>query len=248
MSAPGSGSAGTIERVVVVVPARDEEELLPRCLAALGRATAAVARDRPGVRVAVVVVLDGCTDGSARVARAAGVRVVEVAHGNVGRARRAGVRAGVAALGVRRDRADARTWLACTDADSAVPEHWLTRQLDLADAGADVVVGTVRPELAALSPDRARAWLATHRPGHANGHVHGANLGVRLTAHDAAGGFAPVAEHEDVGLVERARAAGARIVADASAEVLTSARLVGRTPGGYARHLREDLLAHDLPA
>ncbi len=109
---------------------------------------------------------------------------------------------------MRRDRAAARTWLACTDADSAVPEHWLTRQLDLADAGADVVVGTVRPELAALSPDRARAWLATHRPGHANGHVHGANLGVRLTAHDAAGGFAPVAEHEDVGLVERARAAG----------------------------------------
>nr|WP_241769914.1 hypothetical protein [Cellulosimicrobium sp. MM] len=48
--------------------------------------------------------------------------------------------------------------------------------------------------------------------------------------------------------MERARAAGARVVADASAEVLTSARLVGRTPGGYARHLREDLLAHDLPA
>nr|WP_241769915.1 glycosyltransferase [Cellulosimicrobium sp. MM] len=86
MSALGVGSAGAVERVVVVVPARDEEELLPGCLAALGRATAAVARDRPGVRVAVVVVLDGCTDGSARVARAAGVRVVEVAHGNVGRA------------------------------------------------------------------------------------------------------------------------------------------------------------------
>nr|WP_139316002.1 bifunctional PIG-L family deacetylase/class I SAM-dependent methyltransferase [Cellulosimicrobium sp. CUA-896] len=114
--------------------------------------------------------------------------------------------------------------------------------------GRDVVVGTVRPRIEELSPDRAAAWLASHEPGTANGHVHGANLGVRLSVYRAAGGFAPVPEHEDVALVDAARRTGARVVADAEAEVLTSARLVGRTPGGYARHLRDDLVEADVAA
>ena len=34
-------------------------------------------------------------------------------------------------------------WLATTDADTAVPPGWLRRQLEYADAGWDVVLGTV---------------------------------------------------------------------------------------------------------
>ncbi|WP_418276584.1 hypothetical protein ACNHYB_01350 [Isoptericola jiangsuensis] len=75
--------------------------------------------------------------------------------------------------------------------------------------------------------------------------MHGANLGIRASVYRAAGGFAPIPEHEDVAIVAAARTLGARIVPDAAAEVLTSARLVGRTPGGYARHLREDLVPDD---
>ena len=242
----GRGGAGPVEAVLVVVPAHDEEELLPACLAAVRRAVDALAVARPRVRVVALVVLDGCTDASAEVVRAAGLPAVTTDHGGVGRARGAGVTAGLALLGDRPP--PERTWVACTDADSVVPEHWLVRQVELADAGADVVVGTVRPPLEDLSPDRAAAWRARHVPGHANGHVHGANLGMRLAAYARAGGFAPVDEHEDVRLVRDARRAGARVVADAGAEVLTSARLVGRTPGGYARHLREDLVPLDRPA
>lgn len=247
MNGAAGPTSGTppVEAVLVVVPVHDEEDLLPACLTAIRGAVERLAGERPDLRVATLVVLDGCTDGSAEVVRAAGVPSLVTDRAGVGRARARGVEAGLARLAAE---SPARTWLACTDADSVVPRQWLVRQVELADAGADLVVGTVRPRLADLSPDRAAAWRARHVPGRANGHVHGANLGIRAATYDAAGGFPPVDVHEDVDLVRAARRLGARVVADAGAEVLTSARLVGRAPGGYARHLREDLVPVDRPA
>ena len=114
-------------------------------------------------------------------------------------------------------------------------------RLDLAAAGADVVVGTVEP--LGLSAKAVRdAWWDRHdlREGHV--HVHGANLGVRASAYLAAGGFTPEPLHEDVLLAERLRSApGVVVVASDVVDVLTSGRAVGRAPGGYARYLREDL-------
>jgi glycosyltransferase involved in cell wall biosynthesis len=66
-----------------VVPAHNEEELLPCCLAALRRTAAAV-----DVPVHLLVVLDACTDRTAEVAEPAAV--IEVWERSVGAARRAG--------------------------------------------------------------------------------------------------------------------------------------------------------------
>ena len=131
-----------------------------------------------------------------------------------------------------------RTWLACTDADSAVPAGWILEQVRLADAGADVVVGTVRPDPADLTATQLAAWRATRVPGRPNGHVHGANLGVRADAYLRAGGFPDRPVHEDVDLVAALVASGARVVATDACDVLTSGRLLGRAPGGYAGYLR----------
>ena len=61
-----------------------------------------------------------------------------------------------------------------------------------------------------------------------------------IALYEAAGGFPPVAEHEDVRLVEAVRAlAEARVRATDTTRVLTSSRLTGRTPGGFAGHLQE---------
>lgn len=227
-----------IEAIGVVVPAHDEEELLGACLAALARAAEMA---RPLVReVRTWVVLDACRDRSEEIARAAGVDIVRIDACTVGRARAAGVEALTAAFA---DVPPARLWIANTDADSTVPPHWLTDQLRLADAGADVVIGTVRPDFRDLSAEQSAAWWATHTPGVANGHVHGANLGIRASALLTAGGYAPLAEHEDVDLVERMRRAGAVCAASDAAWVQTSGRAFGRTDGGYARYLREDLIA-----
>lgn len=207
--------------VAVVIPARDEADLIVRCLASIGAER-------------IIVVADSCVDNTAQIARSRGAEVIEITDANVGVARAVGCEAAL-----RHPDID---WIACTDADSAVPPNWIDEQLRLAAMGADVVVGTVRPDFADLTALQTRAWLATHQPGVANGHVHGANLGIRASAYLSVGGFAPVSEHEDNDLVDRLAAAGFTITPTAAIDVLTSGRAFGRTPGGYARYLRDDLI------
>jgi GT2 family glycosyltransferase len=187
----------------------------------------------------VVVVLDACDDESETVARGFDAQVHSITARSVGAARAVGVAHALA--GTPPDRH--RTWIACTDADSQVPANWLTDQMEHADAGADVVVGTVRPDPADLPARALDAWATTRVAGRPNGHVHGANLGVRADAYERVGGFSLQPEHEDVDLVRRIEeAGGSRIVASDRADVLTSGRAVGRTPGGYAGYVRTRLL------
>ncbi|WP_432546197.1 glycosyltransferase family 2 protein [Kineococcus sp. SYSU DK004] len=234
-----SPAAPPVARVLVVVPARDEERRLPRCLAALDRAVAAARTPAD-----VVVVADSCRDRTAAVAAAAGARVVQVAAGSAGAARAAGVRVALGDLAAAPGPVayPAAVWIACTDADSRVPPGWLRHQLLLAAAGADLVRGTVR-----LARPPAR-WLAAYRAavgedGHP--HVHGANLGVRADRYLAAGGFPDVAVGEDVALVEAVAAAGGRVVATTGEPVLTSGRRSGRAPDGLSGDLRRlAALAH----
>jgi glycosyltransferase involved in cell wall biosynthesis len=219
--------------MVIVVPVRNEAELLEGCLAAV--AAAVRAAEGEGLRCETRVVLDACTDGSRDIALASGFPIVECDAARVGIARALGAAAGMQAVD---DVATERVWLANTDADSRVPAHWLLHQLQVARS-ADVYVGTVRPDFGDLPAIQRDHWLRTHPPGRANRNTHGANLGVRAQTYVDAGGFAPIGEHEDVDLVARCRARGAVIVGDAAAEVITSGRAVGRTPGGYAGFLRQ---------
>jgi len=227
-----------MRRIGVVVPARDEQELVERCLrsvivaassAAAGAAEAAVEVVEV-VEVVVILVADGCSDRTVAIARGVpGVDVLVTPAVGVGAARE---------LGARRAIAAGCSWIACTDADSEVPSDWLLEQLRLESLGWDAMIGTVRPDFADLTPPEQEHWLATHQPGHPNGHVHGANLGVRTASFVRVGGFRALPEHEDNDLVDRLRASGARLLPSDAVEVTTSGRRVGRTAGGYAGHLR----------
>ncbi|GAA2175794.1 glycosyltransferase [Agrococcus versicolor] len=215
----------------VVVPARDEQDRIDRCLDGIAAARAVV--EARGVVVRVVVVADACRDATAAVAAAHdGVEVVSIAAARVGVARHRGVGA-FADDGHGAD--PATVWTASTDADSVVPPDWLAVHLALADAGADAVLGLVH-----LRPDDASAAVLArwHAKAGLGERVHGANLGVRLDAYRAVGGFPPLAAHEDVSLVTALRAAGRRVVPTTRASVLTSGRRDGRAPSGFAGHLR----------
>lgn len=227
-----------IDSVIVVVPARNEQRRLPRCLAALARALTAVEEefgaDAPAI--SVVVVLDRCTDESAAVvARWPRFTALASAAGSVGSARRAGV-AHLLADSAPGSSAPVRTWVATTDADSMVPRRWLAVQLALAAAGTELVLGTVLPDAELSAAERAR-WHCRHTLVDGHPHVHGANLGVRADSYLAAGGFADVDTDEDVLLVRALRERGVHECSTALIPVLTSGRLTGRAPGGFGGYL-----------
>ena len=245
-----TGRAGTavvpISHVVIVVPVRDEEVLLPRCLTALTTAIDALGAlpetERP--RVCVLLVLDRCTDRSARVAaRWADFSCRAIDAGAVGAARRDGI--GQALGPLLRSRTDAaasasQVWIATTDADSAVPPNWLVTQLAFARNGTELVLGTVQPDDDLAAHELLR-WEALHTIGEGHPHVHGANLGVRADRYLDAGEFAPVDRDEDVLLVAALRSLGVNEARTALIPVLTSGRRVGRSPAGFAGYLRDQI-------
>jgi glycosyltransferase involved in cell wall biosynthesis len=217
-----------VDAVGVVIPACNEETDIDRCLHGVQRA-----RRRCPVPVVTLVVLDSCTDSTAaRVAAHPGVETLVVSEASVGAARRAGVDWVLSSLGM----APSRVWLAHTDADSVPPTGWLSYMVAAARGGADLILGTVVPDVA--DSKLLQAWRALHpvRTGHP--HVHGANLGVRASVYLAAGGFPPVNTGEDVALAARASALvpGSTVRTTAIA-VRTSGRRVGRAPLGFAGYL-----------
>jgi glycosyltransferase involved in cell wall biosynthesis len=212
-----------------VVPAHDEEEMLPGCLAAL---RAAATRLAP-VPVRLLVVADACGDATAEHARRGGAEVIAVQARNVGAARAAGF---AAALRQTRGANPASVWLATTDADTIVPPDWLARQLGHARQGWDVVVGTVEVSDWAGHPAHVpRLFAARYAHGpDPHPHVHGANLGMTAAAYRAAGGFRGIPTAEDHALVQALDAVGQRILRTADVPVVTSARRQGRAPAGFS--------------
>lgn len=109
-------------KISVVIPAWNEEQLLPACLESVRMAFAA----RPDLGPEVIVVDNNSTDGTAAIAEAAGARVVFEAQNQIARARNAG-----AALA-------SGEWLLFLDADSALSTG-LAREIIVAIEAADMV-------------------------------------------------------------------------------------------------------------
>ena len=222
--------------ISVVVPAHDEQELLPACL--LHLRTAACQPGLPPVQL--VVVADACSDATALRARSAGVEVLEVDLRSAGAARRHGLDAVVAADALPPE----ERWLATTDADTLVPPTWFAHQLGLREQGWDAVAGTVTVDdwsghglaVAERFAD-LYAWSGAEHP-----HVHGANLSLSAAAYLAVGGFPALALAEDHALVAALEARGLRVARSADSPVRTSARPDPRCAGGFGALLRT--LAH----
>ena len=221
-----------IQAVGVIVPAHNEQRLLPSCLAALRRA----ARTLGGTPVHLVVVADSSRDRTAQVARRAGAAVVTISARCVGAARAEGVREALRQAGPLDP---AEVWLATTDADTLVPPDWLRRQVACASRGWDAVAGIVRvadwaghrPAVQALFSQRYRSAAGPHR------HVHGANLGFRASAYLRAGGFPSVPTGEDRALVAALTAAVSQVRYTRTITVTTSGRRNARAPHGFGSYL-----------
>lgn len=234
--------------VVIGVPARNEEAMLPGLLAAL----AALAVDRSALDVCLY--LDDCRDGSAallaRLAPTLPFRLT-VAQGGAGAAPNAGAaRRAAMALGLQR-LGGAEGLIFTTDADSKPRRDWIGAGRN-ALREAEVVAGRIVRSHAAADPRASRVeyyydrlhryrrsidpvgWEArdTH---HFSG---GANIAIRASAYRLLGGFLPLPSGEDARLLDDASRAGLRVRRDAAMVVETSSRREGRIAGGLAGLLR----------
>ena len=153
--------------VTVVIPVRDDAALLERCLAALAAQTLAP--------VEVIVVDNGSSDNSARVAVLGGARVITHPTGTIPAAAAAGLDAGIGEI------------LARLDADCIPPVDWvetIARSMGDADGitgGADFIDGprVLRKPLAYLY---LGAYYATAVPALGHLPLFGSNFAVTKLA------------------------------------------------------------------
>lgn len=230
--------------IAVLIPARDEEALLPHCLRSVRAACAALPG---GVTSDIIVISDSSTDRTVPIAQsilgANGV-VLNTHAGCVGIAR-----ALAASVALARNRSlMCRCWLANTDADCQVPSTWLADHLRIAMAGYAAVTGIVDvhdfSEHLPVVEERFRKTYRLEEDG-SHPHVHGANLGVRADAYLLAGGWTAMETAEDHDLWRRLQSGEGPYLSDASLQVITSGRRVGRAPMGFAAALaaHNDLVA-----
>lgn len=218
-----------IAAVGVVVPARDEEDVIARCLHSV------LAALPPAIDTAVCVVLDRCTDRTAARVPASVQVVTNRRPATVGELRDRGVRRLLRRLA---GHPPERIWLLSTDADSIVGPTWVADHLRHAAAGAHAVAGLADLDDAGhLTPSARLAYArilgaGTRGDGHA--HVYAANLGIRADTFESVGGFPLVPHGEDHGLAARVRGGGYRMVTALDGRVRTSARTLGRSSGGLA--------------
>jgi glycosyltransferase involved in cell wall biosynthesis len=107
-----------IEHVGVIVPVHNEEQHLAKALTGVRAAADALQASQPAVGVNIVIVLDSCTDGSRGMAvRFAAmdsrISVLEVGFRSVGKSRRAGIEALLAAHSAAPGRAGGRRGGCC---------------------------------------------------------------------------------------------------------------------------------------
>lgn len=245
-------------RCAVVIPARDEEARIGPCLEAL-------ARQRGIGSTAVYLCVNNSSDGTARLARAAGrdlglaLQVTEVTplRGGVGRARRFGH-----LLALRGS--PAAEVLLSTDADCLAAPGWLSA-MRAALACAPVVLGKIEghpdldPALLALVQSRGaledsylRLSFEFERLMSGGGDeaiclntAGGANLGLRRAAYLSVGGYRALTTGEDRDLVNRLIEAGHSAIRAPAAVVHASMRAEGRAPGGMADKIAARLAGLD---
>ena len=254
-------------KLVVIVPAKNEERTLPAALEALYRQT-----DPAGYPInkrwyEVIVLANNCTDATAKVAQtfaqshSDGCFHVTTCHlpppyAHIGYVRRALMDEAYRRLVLvnRFSSRNSRGIIASTDGDSIVGSTWVYYTLEAIQQGADVVGGRIRTTPQAIGrryylQDVMYRYLqaqlesiidpqpADPWPRHFQNF--GPSLAVTGEFYERAGRLPVLRSMEDVRFYEALQRCDARIRHCPRVEVLTSARAQGRVDFGFSVQLQQ---------
>ena len=228
---------------VVVVPARDEQDRIGTCLAALAAQT--VGRHR----FETILVADACRDRTEQVARETArqlglkLTILQGPGKGSGPARKLGMDAAaerLRALGLPRG------LIATTDADSEPAPDWVERQLAHLERGADVIAGAIElatdeTQLPIAVLDRRRREAETRMAAitavdadAAHHHFAGASLGVNAEVYRQVGGIGTSRALEDEAFAGTLARHKIPILRPADVRVRTAVRTDGRAARGLS--------------
>jgi glycosyltransferase involved in cell wall biosynthesis len=170
--APGTTACGDLKpQISVIIPARNEERMLPQTLA-----SAADAVEQAGVNAEVIVVNDGSTDRTGEIALQQGARIVDVELHNIGAVRNAGARQA------------GGEFLFFLDADTQLTPQVLQAALRELESGAVGGGAAVRFDRVAWH-HRLLAWIFTRYWQGWHGWAAGCFMFCRRSEFEAIGGF-----------------------------------------------------------
>jgi len=251
----------------IVVPARNEEELLPSCLRALAEQTTPTGSPLSHDSYEIILLINNTTDNSARVAQSfrrlypsLQLHILErnfrQSHAHIGYVRR-----------LLMDEACRRLELSgsgngiilSTDSDTQVASNWIVQNLAEFASGADAVAGRiVLPEYEQQTLDEATraihrydhlyrrlvSWIEhrfdpeEHDPWPRHHQHFGASIGVRVRTYKSVGRLPPRRYLEDVAFYTALVRNDVRLRHSNRVKVFTSARLCGRAQAGLSAELR----------
>jgi Glycosyl transferase family 2 len=254
--------------VCVIVPVRDEAELLNDCLSALCHQVDGQRQRLNPRQYEVIVLANNCQDDSAAIARRFAqqhpefkLHVVErtlgPADAYIGRVRQLLMDEAYWRLASLNRK---RGIIASTDGDTRVAPNWIWAIQTEIRRGADVVGGQIMTDRSSLAqldaPVRWRHWrslyyhhLKTKLEAYIDAepfdhwprhqHHYGASLAVTAEMYQKAGGMPAVRTPEDVAFYQKLVRLNAQFRHSPQVRVTTSARAIGRTDIGFANQLAQ---------
>ncbi|MBU3025219.1 glycosyltransferase family 2 protein [Zobellia galactanivorans] len=247
-------------RIIVTIPAKDEEQNIAHCLNSLAGQYASVHTKLENDLYEVLVVCHNCIDNTALVCeqfkrahpefRMEYIRINHSAVNNVGAVRR--ILMHIAATRLSHENG----YIATTDADTLSDRFWIANLLGYVNSKYGLICGRIDIDFNSV-PNRARAILEQKQyyfhlrakldhllhpkasdpwPRHA--HKSGPNLAVRKNVYGAIGGILPKGFREDIALYQSVRSAGFKVRHCPDTIVSTSGRQTSKTPEGFGSEIK----------
>lgn len=246
-------------KVVITIPAHNEEELIGRCIASFAGQRSVYGNGIDPHEFEILILCHNCTDATRETSLGMLSRFPDLKLSvletnspeinNVGAVRRVLMRIASARI------ANGRGYIAMTDADSIAHPYWIANILSYIGSDYGLICGQIDIDTKGISKNARRTlalkkrydklWiylkdaivpdLSNPLPRHANNS--GPNMAVRADVYKNIGGIDPLGFCEDIAFYDKIVYAGYRVRHCPMTIVTTSARTVPRAPWGFGAEL-----------